>query len=59
MACMFNTLYRIRTLIYLESATPAVDQPLVEVDRREVDKLLVFHFTIMALAHSYHAVRFY
>jgi len=39
MACMFNTLYRIRTLIYLESATPAVDQQVVEVDEREVDKV--------------------
>ncbi len=27
---------------------PAVDQPLVEVDGREVDKMLVFHFSTMA-----------
>ncbi len=39
---------RIRTLIYLESATPAVDQPLVEADGREVDKMFSFHFSTMA-----------
>ncbi len=39
---------RIRTLIYLESATPAVDQPLVEVDGRKVDKMFSFHFSTMA-----------
>ena len=27
---------------------PAVDQPLVEVDRREVDKMLLFHLPTMA-----------
>jgi hypothetical protein len=27
---------------------PAVDQPLVEVDRREVDKMLVSHLPTMA-----------
>jgi hypothetical protein len=43
----------------LESATPAVDQPVVEVDRREVDKMLLFHFTTITLAHSCHAVLFY
>ncbi len=32
----------------MESAMPAVDQPVVEVDRREVDKMLVFHFSTMA-----------
>ncbi len=39
---------RIRTLIYLESATPAVDQPLAEVDGRKVDKMLVSHLSTMA-----------
>ena len=38
---MFNTFIRIRTLIYLESATPAVDRPSVEVDGKEVDKMFV------------------
>jgi hypothetical protein len=59
MACMFNTLYRIKNLIYLESATPAVDQPVDEVVREEVDKMLVFHFTTITLAHSCHAALFY
>jgi hypothetical protein len=26
---------------------PAVDQPVIEVDRREVDKDVMFHFTII------------
>ncbi len=39
---------RIRTLIYLESATPAVDQPLVEVDGREVDKMVCCSLSTMA-----------
>ena len=39
---------RIRTLIYLESATPAVDQPFVEVDRREVDKMLKYTLPTLA-----------
>ncbi len=42
----------------MESATPAVDQPLAEVDRREVDKMLMFHFSTMAWSHSYHASSF-
>ncbi len=42
-ACMFNTFIRIRTLVKLESATPAVDQPFVEVDGKEVDKMECFH----------------
>ena len=41
-------LIRIRTLIYLESATPAVDQPFVEVDRREVDKGVVVPLSTLA-----------
>jgi hypothetical protein len=30
--------------MYLESATPAVDQPVSEVDKREVDKVVCVHF---------------
>ena len=45
---MFNTFIRIRTLIYLESATPAVDQPFVEVDGKEVDKGVVIPLTTLA-----------
>jgi hypothetical protein len=30
----------------LESAMPAVDQPIGEVDEREVDKMVCLHFTI-------------
>jgi hypothetical protein len=48
MVCMFNVLYRIRTLIYLESATPAVDQPFMEVDGREVDEMLCCSLSTMA-----------
>jgi hypothetical protein len=33
--------------MYLESATPAVDQPVCEVDKRQVDKVVSVHFTIM------------
>jgi len=33
----------------LESATPAVDQPVRAVDEREVDEMLCVHLTIMAL----------
>ncbi len=32
----------------MESATPAVDHPVGGVDEREVDKDVVFHFTIIA-----------
>jgi len=39
---------RIRTLIYLESAMPAVDQPFVEVDGKEVDKMLVYTLPMLA-----------
>ena len=45
---MFNTFIRIRTLIYLESATPAVDRPSVEVDGKEVDKGVVTPLTTLA-----------
>ena len=49
---------RIRTLIYLESATPAVDQPFVEVDGKEVDKMLVYTLPTLAWSHSCHASSF-
>ena len=39
---------RIRTLIYLESATPAVDQPSVEVDGKEVDNDVVVPLSTLA-----------
>ena len=39
---------RIRTLIYLESAMPAVDRPSVEVDGKEVDRVLIFHLSTLA-----------
>ena len=39
---------RIRTLIYLESATPAVDQPYVEVDGKEVDKGVIVPLSTLA-----------
>ena len=45
---MFNTFIRIRTLIYLESAMPAVDRPSVEVDGKEVDKVMLFHLSTLA-----------
>ncbi len=47
MVCMVNTLtlYKVKTLVNLESAMPAVDQPVGEVDRREVGLMLLFHFT--------------
>ena len=41
---------RIRTLIYLESATPAVDRPFVEVDGKEVEVGVVC--TLPTLARS-------
>ena len=39
---------RIRTLIYLESATPAVDRPSVEVNSKEVDKGVVVPLSTLA-----------
>jgi hypothetical protein len=36
-----------------------VDQPFVEVDEREVDKMLMFHFSTMAWSHSCHTALFY
>ncbi len=38
---------------------PVVDQPFVEVDGKEVDKMFVFHFSTMAWSHSGHAALFY
>jgi hypothetical protein len=35
-------------MIYLESATPAVDRPSLEVDGKEVDKVLLFHLSTLA-----------
>ena len=55
---MFNTFIRIRTLVKLESATPAVDQPFVEVDGKEVDKGVRFHFSTLVWSHSCHASSF-
>jgi hypothetical protein len=50
MVCMANicyTCYKEKTLVNLESATPAVDRPVGEVDRREVDKDVVCSLPIM------------
>ncbi len=50
MACMVNTYTLLKDKdfgIKLESAMPAVDRPVSGVDCREVDKMLLFHFTIM------------
>jgi len=32
----------------LESATPAVDRPSLEVDGKEVDKVMLFHLSTLA-----------
>ena len=58
MVCM-ETLYKRKTLIILESAMQAVDQPSDGIDGREVDKDVVAPLPIMALVHSCHAVLFY
>jgi hypothetical protein len=47
MVCM-ETLCKEKTLIILESAKPAVDQPSDGVDGREVDKDVVVPLPIMA-----------
>jgi hypothetical protein len=42
------TLYKNKDFgLELESATPAVDQPVDEVDKREVNKMVCFHFTML------------
>jgi hypothetical protein len=38
-----NTLEKIKTLVYLESAIPAVDQPVDEVDKSEMDVVVSLH----------------
>jgi hypothetical protein len=51
------TLVMINTLVRLESAMSAVDQPVVEVDQREVRDLMS-HFTIMGWSNSCHTSSF-
>ncbi len=51
MACMVDTLTLVKDKDFglkLESATPAVDQPVSGVDEEEVDKMFGFHFPTMA-----------
>jgi hypothetical protein len=43
-----TTLYKKKTVVNLESATPAVDQPSVGVDGREVDNDVVVPLPTMA-----------
>ena len=61
MVCMehFQHFVKERLSLKLESAMPAVDQPVGEVDKREVDKMLLLYFTMLGWFHSCHAVLFY
>jgi hypothetical protein len=43
----------------LESAKPAVDQPVVGMDKRVVEKMFCLHFTMLTLVHICHAFLFY
>jgi hypothetical protein len=43
-----TTLYKRKTVVNLESATPTVDQPSVRVDGREVDNDVVVPLPTMA-----------
>jgi hypothetical protein len=54
---LYGTLYKER-LMYLESATPGVDQPVSDVEKREVEQDVMCPLHHYTLVHSCHASSF-